>query len=101
MMTKNAVIVALCAAMMTGCVQNYASREVAQGAAAGSLTVANAPQDARLLVDGRDLGSVAELKAGAALTPGRHDVVIQHAGRGLHAQVVMVSAGARVEVTVP
>lgn len=43
MTMKNAVIVALCAAMLTGCVQNYASREIAQGAAAGSLTVANAP----------------------------------------------------------
>ena len=101
MMMKNAAIVALCAAMLSGCVQNYATREVAQGAAAGSLTVANAPQDARLLVDGRDLGSVAELKAGAALTPGRHEVVIQQAGRRLHAQAVMVAAGARVEVIVP
>lgn len=101
MTMKNAVIVALCAAMLTGCVQNYASREIAQGAAAGSLTVTNAPLDARLLVDGRDLGSVAELKGGAALTPGRHDVVIQYAGRRLHTQAVMVSAGARVEVTVP
>ncbi|WP_433952199.1 hypothetical protein [Brevundimonas diminuta] len=101
MKMNKVVLVALCAAMMSGCVQNYASREVSQGAAAGSLTVANAPQDARLLVDGRDLGSVADLKAGAALTPGRHEVVIQQAGRRLHAQAVMVAAGARVEVVVP
>jgi len=101
MMMKKAVLVALCAAMLSGCVQNYATREVAQGAEAGRLMVANAPLDARLLVDGRDLGPVAELKTGAALTPGRHEVVIQQAGRRLHAQAVMVSAGARVEVTVP
>lgn len=101
MKMNKVVLVALCAAMMSGCVQNYASREVSQGAATGSLTVANAPQDARLLVDGRDLGSVADLKAGAALTPGRHEVVIQQAGRRLHAQAVMVAAGARVEVVVP
>lgn len=101
MKMKNAAIVALCAAMLTGCVQNYANREVAQGAAAGRLLVANAPQDARLLVDGRDLGSVADLKAGALLAPGRHEVVIQHGGRRLHAQAVMVSAGARLEISVP
>lgn len=101
MKMNNVVVVALCAAMVSGCVQNYATREVVQGAEAGRLTVANAPSDARLLVDGRDLGPVAELKTGAALTPGRHEVVIQQAGRRLHAQAVMVSAGARVEVIVP
>jgi hypothetical protein len=55
-----------------------------------------------VLAFGLQFERVSELpKTGAALTPGRHEVVIQQAGRRLHAQAVMVSAGARVEVIVP
>lgn len=101
MTLKTMAAVALGAAMATGCVQNYAEREVAQGAAAGVLVVTNAPPEARLIIDGRDLGAVAQFEAGAPLTTGRHDIAIESGGRRLHAQAVFVSAGARVAVTVP
>ncbi len=101
MTPKTLAVLALCAAMATGCVQNYAEREVVQGAAAGVLMVTNAPPEARLIVDGRDLGAVAQFETGAPLTSGRHDIAIENDGRRLHAQAVFVTAGARVAVTVP
>lgn len=84
-----------------GCVQNYATREVEQGAAAGALFVANAPQNARVLVDGRDVGGVGQSPTGIPLSPGRHDVVVEAGGQRLHSQAIFVSAGARVEVRIP
>lgn len=100
-MTFKTVIVALaCAGALSGCVQNYATREVAQGALPGIMTIANAPANARVIVNGRDLGAVAELPDGVPLPSGRHDIAVVADGQRLHAQAVVVSAGARVEVRV-
>lgn len=92
---------ALAGAAMSGCVQNYAEREIVQGREAAIMTVVNAPADARVLVDGRDMGTVSQFEAGLALTPGRHDVAIVRGGTRLHQQGVFAAAGARVEVRIP
>ncbi|WP_415288344.1 hypothetical protein RSD66_13825 [Brevundimonas sp. S1H14] len=102
MKTSAVVLTVLCAALATGgCVKNYPTREAVQGASAGTLKLSNAPADARLIVDGRDLGSVGALGGGAALTPGRHEVVVRQGDRTLHAQTVIVAAGAQAVVVVP
>ncbi|MGH6978151.1 MAG: PEGA domain-containing protein, partial [Brevundimonas sp.] len=59
----------------------------------------NAPAGATILVDGRPYGMVGA--AGAPLTPGRHEVVVEADGRRIHAQSIFVAAGARAEVRVP
>lgn len=100
-MKKIILIVALiCGALTTGCVQNYASREVAQGAAPATLIVSNAPAGARILVDGRQVGIVGQA-AGIPVAAGRHDVTIESGAQRLHSQAIFVAAGARVEVRVP
>jgi hypothetical protein len=102
MKTKAVVLTALCAALAAGgCVQNYPTREAVQGAPAGVLKLSNAPADARLIVDGRDMGPVSALAGGAALTPGRHEIAVTQGGRVLHAQTVMVAAGAQAVVVLP
>lgn len=102
MKTSVIVLTVLCAALATGgCVKNYPTREAVQGASAGTLKLSNAPADARLIVDGRDLGSVGALGGSAALTPGRHEVVVSQGGRTLHAQTVIVAAGTQAVVVVP
>lgn len=98
-MLKKIVAVALACAALTGCVQNYAEREVSQGAAPGSLVVLNAPQGSTIEVDGRPYGVVGG--AASALAPGRHEVVVEAGGRRIHTQSIFVAAGARVEVRVP
>lgn len=97
-MFRNLTAFALAGAMLTGCVQNYAEREVAQGAAPGSLVVLNAPQGAIIRVDGRPYAASGE---GASLTPGRHEVVVEVDGRPVHVQSIFIAAGARAEVRVP
>lgn len=87
-------------ALLGGCVQNYATREVTQGAAPASLVVMNAPAGARVIVDGREAGIVGQTDS-IPVAVGRHQVVIEAAGQSLHTQAVFVSAGARVEVRVP
>jgi len=102
MKTSAVVLTVLCAALAAGgCVQNYPTREAMQGASAGMLKLRNAPADARLIVDGRDLGPVSALGGGAALTPGRHEVVVSQGGRVLHAQTVIVAAGTQAVVVLP
>jgi len=91
----------LCGATMAGCVQNYAEREIVQGAAAATVTFPNAPQEARILIDGRDLGAISQHPNGVALSSGRHDIIITTGAQQLHKQAVYVSAGARVEVRIP
>ena len=86
---------------LSACVQNYAERDVAQGVPAASLAVVNAPADARILVDGRDVGAVADHPRGAPVSAGRHEVVIARSGTSLHRQAVYVAAGAHIEVRVP
>lgn len=86
--------------LLAGCVQNYATREVAQGAAPATVAILNAPVGARVLIDGRDVGDVAQASQ-YGLTPGRHDVVVQVNGRTIHSQAVFASAGARLEVRIP
>ncbi|WP_370650140.1 PEGA domain-containing protein [Brevundimonas sp.] len=100
MKTTTLFVALLCGALTTGCVQNYASREVAQGAAPATLVVTNAPQGARILVNGREVGVVGQA-AGIPVATGRHDVTIESGGHRLHSQAVFVSAGSRVEVRVP
>ena len=100
-MNKRTIAAALlCAALTSGCVQNYASREVTQGAAPATLVVTNAPQGARILVDGREAGIVGQTPS-IPMAVGRHEVVIEFGGQRLHSQAVYVSAGAAVEVRVP
>lgn len=100
-MKKAALVVALlCGALTSGCVQNYPSREVSQGAAPASLVVTNAPQGARILIDGREAGIVGQTPS-IPVSAGRHEVTIESAGQRLHSQAVFVSAGARVEVRIP
>nr|MCB7500880.1 hypothetical protein [Enterobacter roggenkampii] len=102
MKTSAVVLTVLCAALVAaGCVQNYPAREAVQGAPAGTLKLRNAPADARLIVDGRDLGPVGALGGAAALTPGRHEIVVSQGGRILHAQTVIVAAGAQAVVVLP
>ncbi len=98
-MLRTLTVVALCGAALSGCVQNYAERELTQGAMPGSLVVLNAPQGAAIQVDGRPYGVVGE--ASAPLTPGRHEVVIEVGGRRIHSQSIFVAAGARAEVRIP
>ncbi|MDA1321539.1 MAG: hypothetical protein O3B99_04530 [Proteobacteria bacterium] len=93
--------VALSAGLTAGCVKNYPTREAVQGAPAGILKLSTAPADARLIVDGRDMGPVSALAAGASLTPGRHEIAVTQGGRVLHAQAVIVAAGAQAVVVVP
>ena len=88
-----------CSLALTGCVQNYAQRDVAQGASPGSLLVLNAPQGATVYVDGRPFGAVGT--ALGPLTPGRHEVSIEVEGRRVHAQSIFVAPGARAEVHIP
>lgn len=92
---------ALTAAALSGCVQNYAEREVVQGAAAATLTFPNAPQDAQIQIGTRAFGSVSQHPTGIALPNGRHDIIISQNGRELHRQAVFVASGARVEVRIP
>jgi len=89
------------AALTASCVQNYAEREVAQGTQPATLRLINAPADARIVVDGRDVGSVSQHAGGLPLTAGRHEIQITAAGQPLHTQAVFASAGARVEVRIP
>ena len=89
------------AALSSGCVQNYAARDVSQGLAEGMLVVVNAPAEARIVIDGRDLGAVGQQGAGVPISPGRHDILITAAGQPLHSQAVFASAGARIEVRIP
>lgn len=91
--------VALACAVLSGCVQNYADREVAQGAVPGSLTIVNAPQDATIFVDGHPYGVVSAQSV--PLTPGRHEVVVEVGGRRIHTQSLFVAPGARSEVRIP
>lgn len=98
-MLRMLTVVALLGATLSGCVQNYAEREVTQGALPGSLIVTNAPAGAAIQVDGRPYGLVGE--AAAPLTPGRHEVVIEVGGRQIHSQSIFVAAGARAEVRIP
>lgn len=98
-MLRKLLLVALCGAALSGCVQNYAEREVAQGAAPGSLVVLNAPADATIEVDGRPYGTVGAVAG--PLTPGRHQIVVEAGGRQLHSQSIFMAAGARAEVRVP
>lgn len=98
-MVRILVVAVLCGAALAGCVQNYAEREVTQGATPGSLTVVNAPEGASVFVDGRSYGVAGEV--GAPLTPGRHEVVVEAGGRRIHSQSIFVAAGARAEVRVP
>lgn len=101
-MKKILVAAALAAtAALGGCVQNYAEREVSQGAAPSVVTIVNAPAEARVIIGGRDHGSVAQNANGIALTTGRHDVRIVYGDSTLHSQAVFLSAGARVQVRVP
>lgn len=100
-MNKMTLAVALlCGALTSGCVQNYPSREVTQGAAQATLVVMNAPLGARIIVDGREVGVVGQTP-GIPVSAGRHEVTIEAAGQRLHSQAVFVSAGARVEVRIP
>lgn len=98
-MLRTLTVVALLGAAMSGCVQNYADREITQGAMPGSLVVLNAPQGAVIRVDGRPYGLVGEVAA--PLTPGRHEVVIEIGGRQVHSQSIFLAAGARAEVRIP
>lgn len=98
-MLRILVAAALCGAALSGCVTNYADREITQGATPGSLVVLNAPQGATVHVDGRPYGIVGE--AGAPLSPGRHEVVVTADGRRIHSQSIFVAAGARAEVRIP
>lgn len=98
-MIRILALAALCGVALSGCVQNYAEREVVQGAVPGSLAVLNAPQGATTFVDGRPYGMAGEV--GAPLTPGRHEVVVEVGGRRIHSQSIFVAAGARAEVRVP
>lgn len=100
MMSRKLLLAALISgALATGCVQNYAQREVAQGAAPGSLLIMNAPVGAVVLIDGRTAGVATP--AGVPITPGRHEVVVQANGQSIHSQAVFVAAGSRTEVRVP
>ena len=47
------------------------------------------------------MGPVSALAAGASLTPGRHEIAVTQGGRVLHAQAVIVAAGAQAVVVVP
>ncbi len=98
-MMKRLTVAALACAVLGGCVQNYADRDVAQGMAPGSLVVLNAPAGATIQVDGRPYGMVGA--DAAPLTPGRHEVVVEAGGRRIHAQSIFVAAGTRAEVRVP
>ena len=89
MRLKTLALVALCAAMATGCVQNYAEREVAQGAAAGVLV---ALREVVLAVDRIDdlpgrLEGEAQLVAASAASQ-------QYAFRLLHGGLVLASGRA-------
>jgi len=99
MMLHRAIAAALACMAVSGCVQNYAAREVTQGAAQGSLIVLNAPPGATIKVDGRPYISTGSGSIG--LAPGRHEVVIEVDGRPIHSQAIFVAAGSRVEVRVP
>ncbi|OYW35896.1 MAG: hypothetical protein B7Z42_13530 [Brevundimonas sp. 12-68-7] len=98
-MLKRLMVTVLACAAVTGCVTNYADRDVAQGAAPASLIVVNAPAGATIQVDGRPYGTVGA--EGAPLTPGRHEVVVEFGGRRIHTQSIFVAAGARAEVRIP
>lgn len=91
---------ALVGAGLSGCVQNYAEREIVQGREAALMSIVNAPAEARVVVDGRDMGTVGQYQAGLVLEPGRHDVAIMHGGAPIHQQAVFAAAGARIEVRV-
>ena len=100
-MNIKTVMVALAfGAALSGCVQNYATREMAQGAPPGLMTIVNAPPNARVILNGEDVGAAGQVATGVPLSAGRHDVVIVADGERVHAQAVVVAAGARVEVRV-
>lgn len=100
-MKKAVLLIALiCGALTSGCVKNYPSREVSQGAAPATLSVMNAPQGARIILDGREVGIVGQTQ-GVPVSVGRHQVTIESGGQQIHSQAVFVSAGARVEVRIP
>ncbi|HAJ04482.1 MAG TPA: hypothetical protein DCX75_12255 [Brevundimonas sp.] len=98
-MPNRAILAAFACMAVSGCVQNYAEREVTQGAALGSLVVLNAPEGATIKVDGRPYDTTGS--GAAALSPGRHEVVVEVNGRPIHSQAIFIAAGARVEVRVP
>lgn len=93
--------VALASLSLNACVQNYADREIRQGAESSELVVLNAPVGSTVSVNGSGVGSVQSARSTFPLSPGRQQVQVLRDNRVIFQQVVMAAPGATIEVRIP
>ena len=86
------------AVLLAGCA--YPNSQTDQGTAAGQLYFPGAPADARVLVDGQDVGMAGSFDGRQMLSvaPGTHRVVVSSGGGALIDKKYYVDAGAKVAV---
>lgn len=85
-------------AILAGCA--YPNSKVEQGTAKGLLTFRGVPADARIVLDGQDIGTVSTYSGDNALSvsPGTHRVVITSSGAPLIDKKYYVGAGSNVVI---
>jgi hypothetical protein len=93
-----AVVFAGMALLLAGCVYPHSQTE--QGTAAGQLYFPGAPPNARIVLDGQDVGMASSFDGRQTLSvqPGTHRVVVSSAGSALIDKKFYVDAGAKVAV---
>lgn len=97
-MTSHKIAFLILGLMVAGCA--YPTSTAIQGQDKGGIFVADAPADARLVIDGADMGSAAQYdgkKQIVELPPGMHSVEFVTAA-GTVKKNVYVGAGAKVGV---
>ena len=92
------LVLAVMTSLLAGCVYPHSQTE--QGTAAGQLYFPGAPPEARILVDGQDVGMAGSFDGRQTLSvsPGTHRVVVSAAGRSLVDKKYYVDAGTKVAV---
>lgn len=92
------VVFAGMAILLAGCA--YPNSQTEQGTAPGQLYFPGAPPDARVQVDGRDVGMASSFDGRQTLSvsPGTHRVVVSSTGGAFIDKKYYVDAGAKVAV---
>ncbi len=83
------------ASVLTAAACGYSQQEVRVPDDRSAVTIANAPDDAWVQVDGRNMGTVDEFSDGRALRlePGTHTVMISTANRILLSEKIFLGGG--------
>jgi hypothetical protein len=86
------------AVLLAGC--TYPASQTEQGTAAGQIYFPGAPPDARILVDGREVGLAGSFDGRQTLSvaPGTHRVVVNAGGNTLIDKKYYVDSGSKVAV---